>query len=146
MTEFIRSYGPAMRSNIARTCPSSRVPLRATEGTRPGLLAAADVALELREEVHQRRLLLLVHLGVRGHGRGGVLERAQDAGLGQLAGDVGELGSRPVVAVVADLVARETAGLRGDELARLVLLGDLDLDLVRRAGRRAEVGQVAHGQ
>ena len=29
MTEFMRSYGPAMRSNIARTCPSSRVPLRA---------------------------------------------------------------------------------------------------------------------
>jgi hypothetical protein len=29
MTEFIRSYGPAMRSNIAWTCPSSRVPLRA---------------------------------------------------------------------------------------------------------------------
>ena len=37
MTEFIRSYGPAMRSNIARTCPSSRVPLRAAElsATRP---------------------------------------------------------------------------------------------------------------
>ena len=59
MTEFMRSYGPAMRSNIARTCPSSRVPLRAPALMRR-LLAALGFALELREERHELLLLLRV--------------------------------------------------------------------------------------
>jgi len=38
-----------------------------------------------------------------------------------------------------------SAGLGDDHLARLVLRGDGHVDLVRRAGRGAQVGQVAHG-
>ena len=64
--------------------------------------------------------------------------------LRQLVADLGQVRARPVVAVLADLVAGEAARLRHDELAGLVLRGDLHVDLVRRAGRRAEVGQVAH--
>ena len=43
------------------------------------------------------------------------------AAFGSFVADVGQVRAWTVVAVVADLVAREAAGLRGDELARLVL-------------------------
>src|SRR3954453_11395460 len=132
MTEFMRSYGPAMRSNIARTCPSSGVPLRAAELNR--LL----VALELRQERDERLLLLRRQVPVGRHRGRRVLERALDRARGQLGADVGQVRARAVVAVLADLVAREAAGLRRDLLARLVLLGHLEVDLVRRAGSSTE--------
>src|ERR671933_1350325 len=104
-----------MRSNIARTCPSSRVPLRAAAlmGARL-LLAAARVALELGQELHERLLLVRRQVPERGHGGGRVLQRAADGARQQLVADVGQLGARPVVAVLADLVAGEAAGLGGD--------------------------------
>src|SRR3712207_2884058 len=131
-----------MRSNSARTCPSSRVPLRAAGLKR--LLAAAGGALRLPQELHEGYLLVPGQVPVRRHRRGGVLQRALDRGGIQALADVGQLRGGPVVAVLADLVAGQAARLGGDELARLVLAGDLEVDLVRRAGRRAEVGQVAH--
>ena len=53
-------------------------------------------------------------------------------------------GAWTVVAVLADLVAGETAGLGDDELARLQVGRHLHVDLVRGARGRAEVGQVRH--
>src|SRR5215211_2414016 len=58
MTEFIRSYTRAMRSNIARTCVSGRVPeagapplvtLCASSGLGPLRSAALFLALERRD-------------------------------------------------------------------------------------------------
>src|SRR5262245_16043054 len=102
-----------MRSNIARTCPSSRVPLRALG---PATLAAARllrIALgltrELAEERDQVGLLLRVEVGVRRHRRRRVLERALDRRLRQDAADLGQLRTGAVVAVLADLVARQAA-------------------------------------
>src|SRR5688500_14637094 len=88
MTEFMRSYGPAMRSNIARTCPSSRVPLRAPALMR-GLLAGFVFALELGQERDQVALLLRVELPIGRHRRRRVLERALDRAGQQLVPDVG---------------------------------------------------------
>src|SRR3954452_3409722 len=151
-----------MRSNIARTWGSSRVP-----GARPPrlvmwarLLESALVAraAELTEEGDEVVELLrrgLLQAGERRHRRRRVDERARDR-LGRKArGDVGQLGPRPVVAVLPDLVARQAARLADDELARLELalhltaLGDdarrrRHVDLRRRTGRGAEVREVAH--
>src|SRR5215207_10766672 len=106
-----------MRSNIARTCPSSRVPLRAPELTAGALLAAGSVALELRQERDEVALLLRIQVPVGGHRRRGVLQRALDRAGEQLGSDVRQLGPRAVVAVLGDLLAREAAGLRHHELA-----------------------------
>src|SRR5688500_2593382 len=130
-----------MRSNIARTWPSSRVPVRAL--ALP-IRALRLLAAQLRQEVDHGGLLLFRQAGERWHRRGRVLERAEDRRLWQLLADVGQVWSWPVVAVVPDLVAGEASGLGDDELARLVLRRDLHVDLVRRAGRRAQVGEVAH--
>src|SRR3954447_17370298 len=99
-----------MRSNIARTCPSARVPLFAF--TFRWLLAGrVAAALERGEEVDQGGLLLLGQPLEGGHGRGRVLERAPDRGRLQLVADVGQVRTRAVVAVLADLVAGQAAGL-----------------------------------
>src|SRR5215208_1760233 len=98
-----------MRSNIARTCPSSRVPLRAPELTAGALLAAGSVALELRQERDEVALLLRVEVPVGGHRRRRVLQRPLDRAGQQLLPDVRQLGARPVVAVLGDLVAGEAA-------------------------------------
>src|SRR5918999_5619615 len=146
-----------MRSNIARPCPSSRVPLRAAPAMRAlgpaafgaatflGVAPALGLALELGQEGDERLLLLHRQLAVGRHRRRRVLERALDRALRQDVPDVGQLRPGPVVAVLTDLVAGQTAGLRGDELTLLVLRRDLVLDLVRRSGRRAEVGEGGHG-
>src|SRR5215217_8389334 len=117
-----------MRSNIARTWPSSRVPVRASVAP---MAACALLAAELREEVDHRGLLLLRQPGERRHRCGRVFERTQDRGARQLVRDVRQVGAGSAVAVLADLVTGEAARLRDGELARLVLLGDLVLDLVR---------------
>src|SRR5918995_3234382 len=112
-----------MRSNIARTCPSSSVPglgPATLGGVGTGLRVAA-LALELAEERDEILLLLLRQLGVGRHRRRRVLQRAHDRRLRQHAAYVSQLRSRPVVAVLADLVAREAAGLGGHQLAGLVL-------------------------
>src|SRR5919206_2772118 len=114
-----------MRSNIARTCPSSRVPLR-TPVLIVALLAGRAVPVQLGEERDQRVLLLRGQVPERGHRGGRVVQRSPDRRRLQLVADVGEVRTRAVVAVLPDLVARQAAGLRNDELARLVLRGDLE--------------------
>src|SRR4051794_28161628 len=116
-----------MRSNIARTWPSGSVPVRAaSEGIGGGGSAAAVLtplpagprpagllarAAQRRQELHERRLLLLWKAGERRHRRRRVLERAQDRPRQQLVADVGQVRARPVVAVLTDLVACEAPGL-----------------------------------
>src|SRR3954454_21381803 len=114
-----------MRSNIARTCGSSRVP-----GARPprlvmpatllGSLAAAKLPQERDERVELVRRGAL-QPGERWHRRGRVDERARDRLGRQTRRDVGEVRARAVVAVLADLVARQAARLADHELALLVL-------------------------
>src|SRR3954462_5707521 len=143
-----------MRSNMARTDSAGRVPERAAAKlAAAGLAAAAGLGLDLAlalvpaqggQEVHQRRLLVL-RQALEGRRRGsGVLQRATDRALLELGSDVREVRAGAVVAVLADLVAGQTAGLGVDELALLVLGLDLHVDRVRRAGRRAHPGQVRH--
>src|SRR3954468_15168023 len=105
-----------MRSNIARTCPSSRVPAG-------GSVMAGSA--QLREEVDEVvELLGVVSLeaGEGRHRRRRVHQRPRDRLAGQARADLGQVRARAPVAVLADLVAGQAAGLRGDELARLVLL------------------------
>src|SRR4051794_9595828 len=105
-------------------------------GARPRALLG--LSTERGQEGDQRRLLLLRQAREGRHRRRGVLERAQDRAWQQLVPDVGQVRSRPAVAILADLVTGEAAGLRDHELAGLELLRDLHVDLVRRAGRRAQ--------
>src|SRR3954453_4553481 len=120
-----------MRSNIARTESAGSVPDRAATA---GLLrffrvalarvydgARASPALERVQEVDERGLLVLGHAGERRHRRRRVLQRAPDRARLELVADVAQVRSWPVVAVLADLVARQATGLGCDELTRLVL-------------------------
>src|SRR4051794_37076298 len=114
-----------MRSNIARTCGSSRVP-----GARPprlvmrarllesALVAGPAALAEEGDEVVELLRRGLLQAGERRHRRGRVDERARDCLRRQARGDVGQLGPRPVVAVLADLVARQPARLPTTELPR----------------------------
>src|SRR3954469_21521582 len=112
-----------MRSNIARTDSAGSVPEAPAAISRAlpaggvdaaaGLLGPALLRLSLQrgEEVDQRRLLVLGHAAERGHRRRRVLQRAPDRALLELVADVAEVWARAVVAVLADLVAGEAAGL-----------------------------------
>src|SRR5919197_6217218 len=95
-----------MRSNIARTCGSSRVP---AWGPRVLMsVARSAAALELRKEVHHRVELLrrlLLQRDERRHRRGRVDERPRDRLLGDAVRDMRQLRAGPAVAVLADLVA-----------------------------------------
>src|SRR3954469_10289794 len=98
-----------MRSNIAWTCGSESVPLRAPPA-EVGLIGAT--LLQRPEVVDQLVELLRVALleaGVGGHRRRGVHERAGDRLARQPAGDVRERGAGPGVAVLAHPVAAEAA-------------------------------------
>src|SRR6186997_2642323 len=109
-----------MRSNIARTCGSSRVP-----GARPAVIGTKLlVALQLPEERDHR--VELVRLGLlqvreRRHRRGRVDERSRDRLRREPRGDLRQRRPGTAVAVLTDLVARQAAGLADDELAALVL-------------------------
>src|SRR3954452_14423925 len=114
-----------MRSNIARTCGSSRVPgARPPPLVMPSTLLGSLAAAELPEECDERVELVrrgALQPGERRHRGGRVDERARDRLRGQAGRDIGQVGARPVVAVLADLVARQAARLADDELALLVL-------------------------
>src|SRR3954454_20175407 len=128
-----------MRSNIARTCGSSRVPgARPPRLVIPATLLGSLAAAELPEEGDQRVELVrrgALQPGERRHRRGRVDERARDRLRWQAGGDISQVGARPVVAVLADLVAGEAARLADDELA-LLELGE----------RRAALGGDARGR
>src|SRR4051794_4192061 len=89
-------------------------------------------ALKRGEEVDQRGLLVLRKVLERRHRRRRVLERAPDRALLELVAYVGQMRSRTVIAVLADLVAGEATGLRRDELALLEVGRDVHVDRVRR--------------
>src|SRR3954470_10280600 len=97
ITEFIRSYTPAMRSNIARTCDSGRVPLRAV----PTPPREASVIVRLpqgAEEVHQlveARGAVLTKAHERRHRRGRVDQRPRDRLARQPRADLGQVRARP---------------------------------------------------
>src|SRR5271165_7600679 len=109
-----------MRSNIARTWPASSVPACAPTGAPARGRAATAVLLELREEVDDRRELLRREVLEGGHRRRRVDERSRDRLAGQARADLRQVGPRAGVAVLADLVAGEAAGLGDDELARFI--------------------------
>src|SRR3954470_13931739 len=127
-----------MRSNIALTCDSGRVPLRAVptpprEASVTGLPQRAE---EVHEVIEPLRALLL-QPRERRHRRRGIDERAGDGLARQAGADLGQVGSRAGVAVVADPVTAEAARSGRDLLPLLVLRRDLQVDLRRRAGERA---------
>src|SRR3954447_643446 len=101
--------------------PSALAGFAAAGALRPAFLG---VALERGEEIDQRRLLVFGQAAERRHRRRRVLERAADRALLELVADVGEMGPWAVIAVLADLVAGQAAGLGGDELALLQVGGD----------------------
>src|SRR6187551_1473440 len=127
-----------MRSNIARTESAGRVPVPAAMSRESLAALFAGVvldptlvlALERREEVDHRRLLLLGQAREGRHGSGRVVECAPDRALVQDGADLGQVRTE-VTAVLADLVTREAAGLGHGDLARLELGRDLHLDHVR---------------
>src|SRR3954454_11333149 len=128
-----------MRSNIACTCGSERVPLRAS--LIPALLQRSEERGELRESLR----IALREPRVRRHWRRRVDQRARDRLARQARRDVREVRARPGVAVVADAVTAETARGRHHVLARLELWRDLKVDLCRWPGERALDGEERHG-
>src|SRR6185312_15254157 len=113
----------AMRSNIARTCGSSSVPVAGSDSLVPPcavMRAFPTALLELAEERDERSELRGLRLGEaleRRHRRGRVAQRLRDRGCGQRPADLRQVRPGPVVAVLADLVAGEAARLRNDELS-----------------------------
>src|SRR5256885_1544269 len=107
-----------MRSNMASTCGSA---------SRPAVLIAR-VLLEARQEgdelVELLRVLLLKR-GERRHRRRRVHERPRNRLTTEARPDLRERRPRPGVAVLADLVAAETARRRGHVSALRVLRSDL---------------------
>src|SRR3954454_15757324 len=159
ITEFMRSYTRAMRSNIARTCVSGSVPswgaARSSGVNRRLLLPGALLArvlllllLEGRDEGHELlellRVLLLKALVGR-HRRRGVDERAGDGAAAQAVTDLGEVGPEGVP-VLPDLVAAEAA--RGcKHFGSLFVPGrHRYVDLARRPSERADDAEVGHGR
>src|SRR3954449_11128731 len=112
---------------------------------RARLLESALVprAAELAEERDERVELLrraLLQAGERRHRRRRVDERPRDRLRRQPRRDVGQLRPRAVVAVLADLVARQAAGLADDELAGLELTQHLAaLGRDARRGRHVDL-------
>src|SRR5579872_7339032 len=98
-----------MRSNIARTCPACSLPACAPRAAPARSRAGIAVLLELREEVDDRRELLRRQVLEGRHRRRWVDERARDPLARQARGDPRQVGSRPRVAVLTDLVAGKTA-------------------------------------
>src|SRR3954467_10124977 len=83
---------------------------------RAGTARLRLLAAQRRQEGHQLVLLVLRQAGEGRRRRGRVLERALDGTRQQLVPDVGQVRTGAVVAVLADLVTRQAAGLRDHEL------------------------------
>ena len=120
---------------------------RARTGRRGAARAASGYSLvQLREEVDQRGLLLLRQVRRTTASAPSGSRACADRRLGQLVADLGQVRARPVVAVLADLVAGQAARLRDHELARpRTAAAHLAVSIsFGEPGRGAEVGQVAH--
>src|SRR3954463_12553661 len=118
-----------MRSNIACTWFSGRVPELMASFLLVLGLQGCDVVDELVELLG---VLLLQRLEAR-HGRRGVDERPRDGVGAEPVADVGQRWPERV-AVLADLVAAQTAGRSSDLLPLLKLRRGGELDLRRRPG------------
>src|SRR3954447_1551773 len=94
-----------MRSNIARTCASGRVPRG--DSVMSLRLVGAQRRHEVDELVELLRVLALERR-VGGHRRGRVRQSASDRVLAEPVADLGQIGTERV-AVLTDLVAGETA-------------------------------------
>src|SRR5262245_20388880 len=98
ITEFMRSYTRAMRSNIARTCVSGRVPEAGALPLIPAAgrpRAALVLALERRDvldELVELLGVLLAQRGERGHRRRRVDQRSRDRVLAEPGTDLGQVG------------------------------------------------------
>src|SRR3954451_22272523 len=112
IAEFIRSYTPAIRSNIPRTSVANSsesrlgtpLPASVSDETlmRPRLMPDS---VERGEGSGQRLLLLRREARVGGHDARANLQRAGDRGARDLRADLGQLGAGAIVSVVAQLVA-----------------------------------------
>src|SRR3954465_4564096 len=102
-----------MRSNIARTCGSGRVP----DSGMPGLTALEGP--EVIHEVVELLRVLLPEVGEGGHRRGWVDQGPGDRRTRQPAADIRQVGTGSRVAVLADAVAAEAAVRGRDVLAAL---------------------------
>src|SRR3954470_12417088 len=89
--------------------------------------------IERGQEVGQLFDLLRRQFAEGGHDPLADFNRADDRSPRAPGGAVGQFRARPVVAVLAELVAGEAAGTGDDLLTRLVLLGDFHVDLSRGA-------------
>src|SRR4051812_2106843 len=96
-----------MRSNMARTCASGRVP-RGGGSVMSLWLVGAERRDEADELVELLRVLALERRVGR-HRRGGIEKRAGDRVLAEPVADGGQVRAERV-AVLANLVAREAAG------------------------------------
>src|SRR6186713_3142641 len=88
--------------------------------------------IERGQEVRELFDLLRRQVAEGGHDARADFDRANDRSPRDPGGDVGQFRARPVVAVLAELVAGEAAGSGDDLLARLVFRRDLHIDLGRR--------------
>src|SRR5215218_1277878 len=112
-----------MRSNIARTCGSSSVPVAGVASVLPPF-AVMPALLELAEERDERLELLGLLLGKRlerRHRRRRVAQRLRDRRGGQHGADLAQVRAGTVVAVLTDLVAGKAARLSGHQLASVPL-------------------------
>src|SRR5215203_3829184 len=109
-----------MRSNIACTCVSGNVPDAGAPPLTGQLLVVALQRRDVRDQLVELVGLLLAQRLEGRHRRGRVDQRPGDRVLAEPVPDVGQVGPERV-AVLADLVAAETAGRGGDLLALLVL-------------------------
>src|SRR2546423_11097273 len=117
-----------MRSNIARTWVSGRVPLAAPPAASVTTLV---LGLERGDEVDQLVELLGIALAQRRvvrHRAGRVHQRARDRVLAEAIPDVRQVRSQRV-AVLAHLVAAEASGGGHHLLATLELRRGLEVDL-----------------
>src|SRR3954451_13438793 len=110
-----------MRSNIACTCGSESVPLRAPPAEEVEFTARLLERAEVVDQLVELLRIALLEARVRRHRRGRVHERARDGLAREAAGDVRQLRARPGVAVLADAVAAQAARRRHHVLAALVL-------------------------
>src|SRR3954451_17359193 len=85
--------------------------------------------IERGQEVGQLFDLLRRQFAEGGHDARADFDRADDRSPRDPGGDVGQFRSRPVVAVLAELVTGEAAGTGHDLLALFVLGCDLHVDL-----------------
>src|SRR5919107_5093134 len=101
-----------MRSNIAWTCGSESVPLRAPPAEEVEFTTRLLERAEVVDQLFELRRVALLEARVRRHRRGRVDQRARDRLARQVPRDVREVRAGARVAVLAHAVTAEAAGRR----------------------------------